>query len=118
MNFDPSHLDTKAVASYAAGAARPAGFVDFMLNLVPTSVVDALARNDILQILVFATMFGIALSQVGKRAEPVVSFLDAFTHGVFRIVGMTMRIAPLAAFGAMSLRWANTAPARSCRRAS
>jgi len=102
MNVDPTHLDTKAIASYTAGAAKPAGFVDFMLNLVPTSVVDALARNDILQILVFATMFGVALSQIGRRADPVVDFLDSFTHGVFRIVGMIMRVAPLAAFGAMS----------------
>ena len=102
MNVDPTHLDTKAIASYTAGAAKPAGFVDFMLNLVPTSVVDALARNDILQILVFATMFGIALSQIGRRARPVVDFLDSFTQGVFRIVAMIMRLAPLAAFGAMS----------------
>ncbi len=102
MNIDPTHLDTKAIAGYTAGAAKPAGFVDFMLNLVPTSVVDSLARNDILQILVFATMFGVALSQIGRRAAPVVDFLDSFTHGVFRIVGMIMRLAPLAAFGAMS----------------
>jgi aerobic C4-dicarboxylate transport protein len=102
MNVDPAHLDTKAIASYTAGAAKPAGFVDFLLNLVPTSVVDALARNDILQILVFATMLGIALSQIGRRADPVIAFLDSFTHGVFRIVGMIMRVAPLAAFGAMS----------------
>ena len=102
MNVDPAHLDTQAIAGYTAGSAKPAGFVDFMLNLVPTSVVDALARNDILQILVFATMFGIALAQIGRRARPVVDFLESFTHGVFRIVAMIMRLAPLAAFGAMS----------------
>jgi aerobic C4-dicarboxylate transport protein len=102
MNIDATHLDTKAIASYTASAATPTSFVDFLLGLVPTSIVDALARNDILQILVFATMFGIALSQIGRRAKPVVDFLDAFTQSVFRIVAMVMRVAPMAAFGAMA----------------
>jgi aerobic C4-dicarboxylate transport protein len=102
MNIDASHLDTKAIASYTASAAMPTGFVDFLLGLVPTSIVDALARNDILQILVFATMLGIALSQIGRRAKPVVDFLEAFTQSVFRMVAMIMRVAPMAAFGAMA----------------
>jgi len=102
MNVDPAHLDTKAMAGYVATAAKPTGVVDFLLNLVPSSIVDALARNDVLQILVFATLFGIALSRIGRRAKPVVDFLDSFTHGVFCIVGMVMRVAPLAAFGAMA----------------
>ncbi|WP_345944770.1 dicarboxylate/amino acid:cation symporter [Variovorax sp. dw_954] len=102
MNIDATQLDTKAIASYTAAAAKPEGFVEFVLHLVPTSIVDALARNDILQILVFATMFGVALSHIGPRAKPVVDFLDSFTHAVFSVVGMIMRLAPLAAFGAMA----------------
>ena len=102
MNIDPSRLDTKAIASYTAAGAKSEGFIDFVMHLVPTSVVDALARNDILQILVFSTLFGIALSHIGPRAKPVIDFLDSFTHGVFSIVGMIMRLAPLAAFGAMA----------------
>lgn len=102
MNIDPSRLDAKAIASYTAAGAKSEGFIDFMMHLVPTSVVDALARNDILQILVFSTLFGIALSHIGPRAKPVIDFLDSFTHGVFSIVGMIMRLAPLAAFGAMA----------------
>ncbi|MEJ8814588.1 dicarboxylate/amino acid:cation symporter [Variovorax ureilyticus] len=102
MNIDASHLDTKAIATYTATAAKPQGFIDFMMNLVPTSLFDALARNDILQILVFATLLGVALSHIGPRARPVVDFLDSFTHGVFAIVGMIMRLAPMAAFGAMA----------------
>ncbi|MDM0073680.1 C4-dicarboxylate transporter DctA [Variovorax sp. J2P1-59] len=102
MNIDASRLDTKAIASYTAAGAKSDGFIDFVMHLVPTSVVDALARNDILQILVFSTLFGIALSHIGPRAKPVVDFLDSFTHGVFSIVGMIMRLAPLAAFGAMA----------------
>ncbi|TCO80553.1 aerobic C4-dicarboxylate transport protein [Plasticicumulans lactativorans] len=102
MNIDPTHLDTNAIASYTATAAKPTGFVDFMLNLIPASVVDALAKNDILQILVFATFFGVALSHIGPRARPVVDFLDSFVHGIFAVVGMVMRLAPIAAFGAMA----------------
>ena len=102
MNVDPAHLDTKAIASYTASAARPTGFVDFLVAMVPSSIVDALAKNDILQILVFATLFGVALSHIGARARPVVDVLDAFTHGVFAVVGMIMRLAPIAAFGAMA----------------
>jgi aerobic C4-dicarboxylate transport protein len=102
MNVDPAHLDTKAIASYTHAAEKPHSFIDFLMNMVPTSVIDSLARNDILQILVFATLFGIALSHIGPRARPVVDFLDSFTHGIFSVVGMIMRLAPLAAFGAMA----------------
>lgn len=102
MNVDAAHLDTKAIANYTHGAEKPHTFIDFLMSLVPTSIIDALARNDILQILVFATLFGIALSHIGTRARPVVDFLDAFTHGIFSVVGMIMRLAPIAAFGAMA----------------
>jgi len=102
MNVDPAHLDTKAIASYASAGAKATGWVDFVINLVPASIVDALAKNDILQILVFSTLFGIALSHIGPRAKPVIDFLDSFVHGVFSVVGMIMRLAPLAAFGAMA----------------
>jgi aerobic C4-dicarboxylate transport protein len=102
MNVDASHLDAKAIASYTHAAEQPHTFMEFLMNLVPSSVIDALARNDILQILVFATLFGIALSHIGVRAKPVVDFLESFTHGVFTIVGMIMRLAPIAAFGAMA----------------
>jgi aerobic C4-dicarboxylate transport protein len=102
MNVDPTTLDTKAIANYTATSAKPVGFVDFLLNMVPTSIVDALAKNDILQILVFAILFGIALSHIGERAKPVVAVLDSFIDGIFAVVGMIMRLAPVAAFGAMS----------------
>ena len=98
----PATLDTKAIATYTASAAKPTGLVDFMLNLVPSSIVDVLAKNDILQILAFATMFGVALSHIGPRARPVVTFLDSFTHAIFSVVRMIMRLAPIAAFGAMA----------------
>jgi aerobic C4-dicarboxylate transport protein len=102
MNIDPNTLDTTSIKSYTAAAAKSTGFVDFLLNMIPSSVVDALAKNDILQILVFATMLGIALSRMGRRAKPVVDFLEAFSNSMFLIVGMIMRVAPIAAFGAIA----------------
>lgn len=102
MNVDPKTLDTHSIDTYTAAAAHTGGFIDFLLKMIPTSVVDALAKNDILQILVFATLFGIALSHMGRRAKPVVDFLDAFSNSMFVVVGMIMRVAPLAAFGAIA----------------
>lgn len=102
MNIDVKTLDTGSIANYTAAAAKSNGFVDFLLNMVPTSIVDALAKNDILQILVFGTVFGIALSRMGRRARPVVDVLDVFSNSMFVVVGMVMRIAPIAAFGAIA----------------
>ncbi|WP_342616495.1 dicarboxylate/amino acid:cation symporter [Rhodoferax sp. GW822-FHT02A01] len=102
MNVDPATLDTKAIANYTAAASKSGGFVDFLVNMVPSSIVEALAKNDILQILVFGIFFGVALSHMGRKAKPVVDLLDAFCNSMFGIVGMIMRLAPLAAFGAMA----------------
>jgi aerobic C4-dicarboxylate transport protein len=102
MNVDAHTLDTSSIAGYTAAAAKHDTFMGFVLNMIPVSVVDALAKNDILQILVFATMFGVALSHMGRRAKPVVDFLEAFSNSMFIVVGMIMRIAPLAAFGAIA----------------
>lgn len=102
MNVDVHTLDTTSIASYTAAAAKHDTFMGFVLNMIPVSVVDALAKNDILQILVFATMFGVALSHMGRRAKPVVDFLEAFSNSMFIVVGMIMRLAPVAAFGAIA----------------
>jgi len=102
MNVDPATLDTKAIANYTAAASKSGGFVDFLVNMVPSSIVEALAKNDILQILVFGIFFGVALSHMGRKAKPVVELLDTFCNSMFGIVGMIMRLAPLAAFGAMA----------------
>lgn len=102
MNVDPATLDGNSIHTYTAAAQKSAGVVDFLLNMVPTSAIDALAKNDILQILVFGTLFGIALSRMGRHAKPVVDMLDAFSTGMFIVLAMIMRIAPLAAFGAIA----------------
>ncbi|MES2259912.1 MAG: dicarboxylate/amino acid:cation symporter [Pseudomonadota bacterium] len=101
MNIDAKTLDTKGIATYTA-AVKPSSFMDFVLNMIPGSVVDAFARNEILQIILFSIMFGVALAHMGNRAKPVVSFLDAFSQAMFYIVGLVMRVAPIAAFGAIA----------------
>ncbi|MNZ64506.1 Aerobic C4-dicarboxylate transport protein [compost metagenome] len=103
MNVDPATLDTQSIANYTATAASGSGsFTDFLLNVIPASVTDAFAKNEILQILVFSTLFGIALAHLGPRGKPMVDVLEAFSHAMFHIVGLVMRVAPLAACGAMA----------------
>ena len=102
MNIDPTTLDSKSIATYTSSAAKQDSFVDFLMHMIPGSVVDAFAKNEILQIIVFSILFGVALAHMGSRAKPVVSFLEAFSHAMFVIVGMVMRVAPIAAFGAMA----------------
>jgi aerobic C4-dicarboxylate transport protein len=101
MNVDPHTLDTKSISTYTT-AVKHDTFAGWVLQMIPSSIVDALAKNDTLQILLFAILFGVALARMGKKAEPVVNFLSAFSHSMFVIVGMIMRVAPIAAFGAMA----------------
>ena len=96
-----SSLDAGSVAGYA-GAARSQTVVEFLLHLVPTTVVDAFAKGDILQVLFVSVLFGFALTLGGARCEPVTILLEALTAGVFRVVDIVMRFAPIGAFGAMA----------------
>lgn len=101
MNVDVSTLDASKIESYAS-AAREQSVVDFLLNVIPSTIFDAFARGEILQILLFALLFGFALHAVGERARIVFDFIDRITHVFFRIIGMIMRLAPIGAFGAMA----------------
>ncbi|MCI0631322.1 MAG: dicarboxylate/amino acid:cation symporter [Phycisphaerales bacterium] len=101
MNVDVSTLDAKAVESYAQ-AAEQQNVTDFLLNVIPTTIADAFAKGDILQVLLFSLLFGFALHAVGERARSVYEFIDGISHVLFRIVGMIMRLAPLGAFGAIA----------------
>ena len=101
MNVDAAALDTSSISSYTA-VAKHQSFTEFLVHMVPASVVDAFAKNEILQVLLFSLLFGVALSRIGSRAKPVVDFLDAFAHGMFAIVAMIMRLAPIGAFGAIA----------------
>jgi aerobic C4-dicarboxylate transport protein len=101
FNINPATLDAKAVADYA-GQAKAQSVSDFLLHVIPNTVVDAFARGDILQVLFVAVLFGLALSKVGPRCKPLVELFDALTHAVFGVVAILMRLAPIGAFGAMA----------------
>jgi aerobic C4-dicarboxylate transport protein len=94
-------LDAKAVASYA-GQAKAQSVTEFVLHIIPTTIVDAFARGDILQVLLAAVLFGFALSAMGERSRPVLALLDVVTQAIFGVVNIIMRLAPIGAFGAMA----------------
>jgi aerobic C4-dicarboxylate transport protein len=101
MNIDVSTLDTKAIATYTK-PGQMQGTVDFLLNIIPNTVVDAFAKGEILQVLLFAVMFGFALHKFGGRGTLVFDFIEKFSHVLFSIVGYIMKVAPIGAFGAMA----------------
>ncbi|HTC40690.1 MAG TPA: dicarboxylate/amino acid:cation symporter [Candidatus Acidoferrales bacterium] len=101
FNVNASNLDAKAVADYA-GQAKSQNIAEFILHVIPTTVVDAFAKGDILQVVFVAVLFGLALSALGDRCKPLVSLVDSLTQAVFGVVNMLMRFAPIGAFGAMA----------------
>ncbi len=101
MNVNPATLDTKSIATYTT-ASKHQSTMDFVMNIIPKDVADAFAKGDILQVLFFAILFGIALAALKADGTAVLRFLDGVSHVLFRIVGIVMRVAPLGAFGAMA----------------
>jgi aerobic C4-dicarboxylate transport protein len=101
MHIDPASLDASAVAAYA-GPGKMAGATDFLLDIIPTTVVGAFATGNILQVLVFSLLFGFALQRLGGRTSPVFHFIDRLSGVLFAVVALIMRLAPIGAFGAMA----------------
>ena len=101
INADPATLDTKAVASYTS-TAQHLSTVDFLMNIIPATVVDAFAKGEILQVLFFSVLFGLALLHFGEKGRGLVGIIDEFTHALFGVVALIMRVAPIGAFGAMA----------------
>jgi aerobic C4-dicarboxylate transport protein len=101
MNVNPATLDAKAVETYAQGA-KAHGTIDFVLNVIPKDVADAFAKGDILQVLFFSILFGVALAMVKDAGKPVLEFIEGTSHVLFRVVAIVMRVAPVGAFGAMA----------------
>jgi aerobic C4-dicarboxylate transport protein len=101
MHVGAASLDAGAVKQYAQQAQHQ-GVAEFLLNVIPTTMFDAFARGEILQVLLIALLFGFALHAVGERALPVRTFIEAFNKLLFRIVGMVMYLAPIGALGAMA----------------
>jgi aerobic C4-dicarboxylate transport protein len=101
MNVDAKTIDTKNIAAYT-GPGKMQGTVDFLLNVIPNTVVDAFAKGEILQVLLFAVLFGFALHRFGGRGTLVFDFIEKASHVLFGIVGYIMKVAPIGAFGAMA----------------
>ena len=101
MHVDPHSLDTKSVAAYT-GPGKMQGTVDFLLAVIPSTVVDAFAKGEILQVLLFSVLFGFALHRFGGRGTLVFDMIEKTSHVLFRIVGIIMKLAPVGAFGAMA----------------
>ena len=101
MNIDPASLDTKQVAAYT-GPGKMQGTVEFLLAIIPNTVIDAFAKGEILQVLLFAVLFGFALHKFGGRGTLVFDVIEKTSHVLFGIVGIIMKVAPIGAFGAMA----------------
>jgi aerobic C4-dicarboxylate transport protein len=101
INADVSTLDAKAVASYTTGA-KSLSTVDFFLHMIPDSMVGAFAGGEILQVLLFSVLFGVALTRLGSKGKTLVDLIDQFSHAFFSVIAIVMRFAPIGAFGAMA----------------
>ncbi|MGZ8241651.1 MAG: dicarboxylate/amino acid:cation symporter [Methylobacter sp.] len=101
MNVDASKLDTQSLSAFTA-VAKSQNPVDFLLNIIPASVVDAFAKGDILQILLFSLLFGFSLAAMKETGKEVAVFINKVSHALFGIVETIMKLAPIGAFGAMA----------------
>ena len=101
FNVNPATLDPKAVADYA-GQAKAQNVTDFLMHIIPTTVIDAFAKGDILEVVFVSLLFGFALSAAGAHAKPLVELIDSLTRVVFNVARTLMKFAPIGAFGAMA----------------
>lgn len=116
MNVDPGTLDAKAMSAYATNVEKlvGGGTVEFLMKLIPTTVVAAFATGDVLQVLVFAVLFGCALALAGDKAAPVAHVIDSLGQVLFKTMGIIIKLAPpWVCWVPSPSRWASTAWVRS-----
>ncbi len=101
MNIDPASLDASRIADYAE-QAHHTSLVAFLIDIIPATLVAAVADGHILQVLFVAILFGISMTMIGDKAQPLMTLFDSATHAVFRLVSILMKAAPIGAFGAMA----------------
>ena len=101
IGFDPTRADLSSVAAYT-NATQQTSTSDFLLNIIPDTVIGAFARGDILQVLVISILLGVVLLKMGEAAQPLVNLIALASHALFGVVGLIMRAAPIGAFGAMA----------------
>lgn len=101
MNIDPAALDASAISAYAE-QAKSQGIIAFLLDIIPGSVIGAFASGNILQVLLFAVLFGFSLHHIGEKGQVIFGVIESFSKVIFGIINMIMRLAPIGAFGAMA----------------
>jgi aerobic C4-dicarboxylate transport protein len=101
MNIDPSTLDAQSVASYVS-QSKTTSTIDFLLQIIPENIINALSNGNLLQILFFSVLFGIALSKIGEKAQPIIKGIKSLESGLFAVINIIMKVAPIGAFGAMA----------------
>lgn len=104
MNIDTSTLDASALSAYTDNAQKlsSGGIVDFLMRLIPNTIGGAFATGDVLQVLLFAILFGCALAMLGDRGAPISNFIESLSHVIFKIMGIIIRVAPLGVLGAIA----------------
>lgn len=101
MNISISQLDTSQVSTYLESSKEQKGIVQFLLNIIPNNIIGSLAEGNILQVLFFAILLGFAFAKMGDKADPVKHVLQSFLDGIFLVIKMIMKVAPLGAMGAI-----------------
>lgn len=101
FNVDPATLDSTSIETYTQAAGQT-GIIEFLLNIIPVSIFDSLARGDILSVLLFSVLLGTALAAMGERAKPLTNLLETGMQALFGIVHIIMKFSPVGAFGAMA----------------
>ncbi|MCW8313587.1 C4-dicarboxylate transporter DctA [Sphingobacterium thalpophilum] len=102
MNADPASLDISSVSHYIAESKKPHTFMDFVIGIIPDNVIASVASDNLLQVLVFAVLFGVGMTKIGQKAsEPIINVLQSFLKVLFSIIKMVMYLAPIGAMGAM-----------------
>ena len=97
MNIDASHIDAGSISAYVKAADSNHGFVQFLLDIIPTTIIDAFAKGMMQQVILVSVLIGIAMVQLGDYGKPLVNVIDILLHALFRVVAMVMRLAPLGA---------------------
>ncbi len=101
LNFDPTSADLASVSAYTSGAQH-LSTIDFVLNVIPDTIVGGFARGEVLQVLLFSVLFGLALLRLGPRVHRLVEIIEMTSAALFEVVALIMRFAPIGAFGAMA----------------
>ena len=102
VGIDVGNLQADKITEYTTAAAAPHSSWDFFMNLIPANPIDAFAKGDMLQILFFSILFGVALSAMGEKNKPIIDLFERMSHAFFGVVNIVMRVAPVGAFGAMA----------------